>query len=127
VVRTVMHLGGVGALHGGDGVAGVDRALEGVGADHLGDVADLRHVQQAATRGATFLPLAVAGTGCGCSQRRDGQHLGGHVLGQAVGQRGAVGVQHLGHAGDLRGGLRGGAGVVAGHQHMHLAAAGQRR
>jgi hypothetical protein len=53
-----------------------------------------------------------------------GQHLGGDVLGQAVGQAGGVGVQHLGHAGDLRGGLRGGAGVVAGHQHMHVAAAG---
>ncbi|MNT50167.1 hypothetical protein D3C72_1870710 [compost metagenome] len=55
------HLGGVGALHGGDGVAGVDRAFEGVGAVDLGDVADLRHVCLAATRGATFLPQAVAG------------------------------------------------------------------
>jgi hypothetical protein len=43
-------------------------------------------------------------------------------------QAGAVGVQHLGHAGDLRGGrCSGAAGIVAGHQHMHLAAAGQRR
>jgi hypothetical protein len=51
----------VAALHGGHRVAGVDRALEGVGVDDLGGVADLRHVEQAATRGATFLPPAVAG------------------------------------------------------------------
>jgi hypothetical protein len=52
------------------------------------------------------------------------QHLGGHVLGQAVLEAGAVGVDHLGHAGDLGGGSGGSAGVVAGHQHVHIAAAG---
>ena len=55
------------------------------------------------------------------------QHLGGDVLGQAVSQVFAVGVQHLGHASDLRGGLCGCSGVVAGDQHVHVAAAGQRR
>ena len=55
------HLDGVAALHGRDRVARVDRALEGVGAHHLGDFADLRHVEPGATRGATFLPAAVAG------------------------------------------------------------------
>jgi hypothetical protein len=34
-------------------------------------------------------------------------------------------VQHLGDAGDLRGGLRRRAGVVPGHQHMDVAAAGR--
>ena len=52
------------------------------------------------------------------------QHLGGHVLGEAVGQAGAVGVDDLGNAGDLAGLLCGSAGVVAGHQHVHVAAAG---
>ena len=36
----------VGALHGLDGVAGVDRPLEGVGRHHLDDVGDLHHVEQ---------------------------------------------------------------------------------
>ena len=55
-----------------------------------------------------------------------GQHLRGHVLGQAVVEVRRVGVQHLGHAGDLRrrGGRSGGAGT--GHQHVDLAATGQR-
>src|SRR2546427_5950617 len=34
-------LHGISRLHGGDGVAGVDGALEGIGGDDLGDVADL--------------------------------------------------------------------------------------
>ena len=54
----------------------------------------------------------------------DGQHLRGDVLGEAVGELRRVGEQHLGDAGDLRGG-RGGdrAGVRAGHQHVDVAAA----
>ena len=52
----------VQALHDGDRVAGVDRALEGVGAVDLGDVARSAPTSSlAATRGAMFLPLAVAG------------------------------------------------------------------
>lgn len=54
----------------------------------------------------------------------DRQHLGGDVLGQAVGQAGAVGHDDLGDAGDLRGGLAGFGGIGAGHQHVHIAAAG---
>ena len=34
----------VNALHGGNRIAGIDRALESVGTIDLGDVADLRHV-----------------------------------------------------------------------------------
>jgi hypothetical protein len=44
VVRTVITLSRR-ALHDGNRVAGVDRALEGVGAVDLGDVADLADVQ----------------------------------------------------------------------------------
>jgi hypothetical protein len=84
VVRTVTTLFRVGALHGGNGVAGVDRALEGVGADHLGDVGELAHVQLggharchvlAAGRGREQDVAVVAG---------DGQHLRGDVFSQAV-------------------------------------------
>ena len=38
-------------------------------------------------------------------------------------EAGGVGVDHLGHAGDLRGGLGGGGGVVAGHEHVHVTSA----
>jgi hypothetical protein len=111
-------------LHGGDGVAGVDRALEGVGADHLGDVADLGHVELGGHARGHVLAAGggreqdVAVVGC------DGQHLRGTFSARPwPGRR--VGVDDLGHAGDLGGGLRGGAGVVAGDQHVHVAAAGQ--
>jgi hypothetical protein len=56
------HLDGIGTLHRGDGVAGVDRALERV-LRLTTLVASLIWAtsSSAATRGATFLPLAVAG------------------------------------------------------------------
>jgi hypothetical protein len=61
-------LGGVAGLHGGDGVAGVDRTLEGVGADHLGDVADLSDVQLGShARERSSCRWWWRGTGCGCS------------------------------------------------------------
>src|SRR5690606_19496617 len=50
------------------------------------------------------------------------QHLGGHVLGQPVFEAGRIGVDHLGHAGDLGRGLGGLACVVAGHQDVHVTA-----
>jgi len=53
----------------------------------------------------------------------DLQHLGGDVLGELLGQARAVGVQHLGHTLELAGGLGRAAGVVAGDQHVHVAAA----
>jgi len=56
----------------------------------------------------------------------NGQHLGGHVLGQAVGQGFAVGVDDFADAGDLSSRCRGSACVVAGHQHVHVATGLQR-
>ena len=50
----------------------------------------------------------------------------GDVFGQAMGQAGGVGVQHLGDTGDLGGGLGGFGGVLAGDQHVDVATAGQR-
>lgn len=55
--------------------------------------------------------------------RRQRQHLGGDVPGQALAQAWAVGDDHLDHAGDLRGGQACFGGVRAGHQDVHLAAA----
>jgi hypothetical protein len=91
----------------------------------LGDVADLRHVEQ---RGHARQPRSCRrrwpGTACGCSSG-DGQHLRGDVLGQAVAEGcGRVGVQHLGHAGDLRAAFAAARRVVPGDQHVHVAAAG---
>ena len=40
------HLLGVGGLHRGDGIAGIDRPGEGIGAFDRKDVADLHHVEQ---------------------------------------------------------------------------------
>lgn len=55
---------------------------------------------------------------------RDGQHLGGDVLGQAVLQARAVGVDDLGDASDLGGGGSSGGGVLAGDEHVHVTDAG---
>ncbi len=110
-------------LDRGNGVAGVDRALEGVRGVDLGDFRDLGHVQLGGH--ARQDVLAVRG-GRGQDVRvvvGDGQRLLGHVLGQAVAEVGGVGQQDLGHAGDLGGGIGRGLGVGAGHQHVYVAAA----
>ena len=64
VVRTVTTLTLVASMlcTSSNGVAGVDRPLEGVGRDHLGGVADLCHVELARPRaGLHSCPCAVAG------------------------------------------------------------------
>ncbi len=125
------HLHAVAALHRGNRVARVDRALEGVRAVHLGDVADLRDVQLggharrhvlAAGRGREQDVAVVAGP-----IALECQHLGGHVLGQPVLQALAVGQDDLGDARDLGGRLGGGIRPLAGHQHVHVTAAGRSR
>ncbi|MCY1243157.1 hypothetical protein D9M72_561610 [compost metagenome] len=55
----------------------------------------------------------------------DRQHLGCDVLGEVLGQRCAVGSDHLGHAGDLRGGLGGFCCVGTGHEDVDVATASQ--
>ena len=48
---------------------------------------------------------------------------GGDVFSELFGQTGVVSLEHLGHTRDLRGRSRSGCGgVLAGHQHMHIAA-----
>ena len=93
-------------LHRLDGVAGVDRPLERVGRDHLGDFRHLRHVEQ--RRDARQDVLAGRG------RRRDDGVIGrrqrhdqvGQGLGQAMGEGVARGRQHLFHAREFRRGLR---------------------
>ncbi len=107
VPRTVIDLDGIGAIARWQWRCRRRSGRSKVSAaDHLGDVAICATSSLAATRGAAFLPLAVAGNSNVAVAAGHGQHLGGQVLGQAVFQGSAVGVQYLGHASDLGGGLR---------------------
>ncbi|MNV31888.1 hypothetical protein D3C71_1232100 [compost metagenome] len=119
------HLGGVGALHGGDGVAGVDRALERIRTVDLGDVADLSHVELGGHARSDVLAVGGRGEQDVAVVAGDRQHLRCDVLGEVLGQRCAVGSDHLGHAGDLRGGLGGFGGVGTGHEDVDVATASQ--
>ena len=89
------HLLGVGRLHGLDGVAGIDRPLEGVGRDHLDDLGDLHHVEQG---GDARHDVLAAGGGrrddrVVAAGQRDDQR--GQRLGQALLQLVGLGEQHL--------------------------------
>ena len=99
---------GVFGAHRLDGVAGVDRAIEGVGRDDLDDVGDLRHVEQ--RRDARQHILGRAGRGrhddvIGGRERDDQR---GHRLREDVVESRILCVEHFLHASDLRG-LIGGA------------------
>ena len=121
------HLDGIGASHRGQGVAGVDRADEGVRPLDADDVGDLRHVEQRrhprhevlAERGGGRQQVAVGG-------RQSGDQ-GRQALGQGVGVDLRVGEQHVGDPGHPGRGLGDGAAVGAGHQHAHLAQFAARR
>ena len=110
-------------MHGGNGVARVDGALEGVGAVHLGDVADLRNIQLGGHARRSVFAAGGGGKEDVAVAASHSQHLRGQVFGQAMLQGRAIGMQHFGDAGHLRGGLRGSGGVVACDEHMHIAAA----
>ena len=108
-------------LHGLDGVAGIDRPLECVGADHLQDFGNLRHVQLcgharqivfSVGRGRRQNGVIVAG-------KRQDQRL--HRLGEHFGVERIVGDQHFLHAGDFRGRLGDGAAILARDQDMDAA------
>ncbi len=115
------HLLRVGRLHRRHRVAGVDRAHEGVGIDHAGDVGQDLHVEQ----GGDARHHVLAG-GRGRRQqvriaRRHRHQQCGERFGEAVRHGTALGGQHLGHAGDLRRGGCRRAGAFADQQHMDLA------
>ena len=117
------HLDGIRGLHGGDGVAGVNGALKGVGADDLGDVRHLAHIQLGRHAGGDVFAGCSGGEHDVAVVASDGQHLGSHVLSQAMGQASFVGVDHFGHTSDLRSGGGGGTGIATSHQHMHVTTA----
>ena len=109
-------------LHRLDGVAGVDRPLERVGGDDLGDVGDLHDVERggdarrhvlARRRRRRDEDVVVA------DQRRDERR---HLLGQPVLQMRGIGDQHLADARQLGSGFGGGLAVVAGDEHVNVAA-----
>ena len=75
----------------------------------------------ASIKGAT-LNTVTAAAACGGGREqdvavvlRDGEHLCGHVLRETVRELFAVGMDHLGHAGDLRGRLGRLTRVLAGY------------
>jgi hypothetical protein len=96
------HVHRIEALHGRDRVAGVDRALEGVGVDDLGDVRDLADVEPGGHARRDVLARGGRGKHDVAVAAGDREHLRGDVLGERVREDFGVGVQHLGDAGDLR-------------------------
>ncbi len=99
-----------------DGVAGVDRPLEGLGAQDLGDVGDLHHVEQ--RRGARGDVLGARGRGGDDRVVTRGER--NDQLSQRLGERVAVdrvvGDPHLRDPRELRGRLGRRADVVAGDE-----------
>ena len=112
----------VARLHRLHGIAGIDEAHEGIGRLHFGDVGDLHDVEQRG--GARHVVLAVGGGGrddmiIGPGERHDERR---HRLGERALILRRIDMQDLLHALELRR-LRGGAvGLVAGDEHMHVAA-----
>ena len=106
--------------HGGDGVAGIDRALECVGALDLDDVGDLHHVEQ----GGDTRHDVLAGGGCRSHQvavarcHRLDQRC--DVLGNAVRHGVGPGGENLRHAGNRGSGLGHIAAGVAGDEDMDV-------
>jgi hypothetical protein len=111
------HLDRVAALHGGQRVAGVDRAHEGVGRFDGDDVGHLRHIEQC--RNARHEVLAEA-AGRRHQVRVTGgerQHQRGDVFGQRMFELRRVGAQHLRDTADLRRCGDGRGAGVTGDQH----------
>src|SRR5690606_32649725 len=107
-------------LHGGNGVTGVDRALEGVGGLDRDDLGDLVDVQQC---GDARQDVLAVGGGRGQHVAVSLAQLGnqrGDVFRQQVGVGGVVRDQHLGNAGDLGGGLGNASDVLASDQHVDI-------
>src|SRR5690606_13928152 len=117
-------LDGITALHGGDHIAGIDRALEGVGRHHGADLGNGLHVEE---RGGAGQHVLAGGGGGGEDMAVILAELGdqrGDIFRQLVTVGGVVRHQHLADAGDLGGGLGGGAAILAGHQDVDVTADG---
>ncbi|MNZ73579.1 hypothetical protein D3C78_919920 [compost metagenome] len=116
--------GGIRRLHGGNGVASVNGALEGVCRDDGCDVADLANVQLGGHARSDVLAA-----GCGWEQdvavvACNSQHLGREVFCQAVFEAGTISVDDFGNSCDL--GCRSGgcSRVFTGDQYVHITTAG---
>ncbi|CAM3193654.1 hypothetical protein PSGE105469_22105 [Pseudomonas gessardii] len=107
-------------LHGGNGVTGVDRALEGVGAFHRNDLGDLVNVQLRsnpwqdvfAVGGGGSQDMAVASAKL-CNQRR-------YVFRQLMRVSGVVGQQYFAHTGDFCRGFSHGASALTCYQYVDV-------
>ena len=82
-------------LNGLDRVAGVDRPLEGVGGDHLGDIGDLHHVEQGGGAGHGVLRRRRRGRDDRIVIRGQRDEQSGQRLGHRVAVDVGVGGQHL--------------------------------
>ena len=112
-------------LHRLDRVAGVDRPLERIRRDDLGDVRELHDVEQRGDAGHDVLRRGGRGGDDGLVAGRQGHEQRGQRLGQLVRLRGIVRCQHLLDAVE-RGGLLGRlVDALAGHQHMDRRAEGR--
>ena len=118
-VRTVAMIFGSVELDRLDRIAGVDRPLEALRAEHLGDVGKLHHVEQRRRARQHVLGERAGGgedrvifAGQRDEQRRQ-------RLGEAMGVGRIVGDPHLGDAVELGRGFRRRADILAGDQHMH--------
>src|SRR5690606_36231749 len=93
----------IGRLHGGNDVAGVDRALKSVSRHHFGDFRNLRYIEQCGS--ARQILLTVRGGGSEDVFVAPA-HFGNqqtHVLGQLMGVDSVVSDQHLADTGDFGG------------------------
>jgi hypothetical protein len=115
------HLLRVGALHRGDGVAGIDRAGEGVGALDRENIGQLHHVEQSGDARRDILAGGGGGDEEGVVTRHQFGDERRDILGEAVGVGRIVGDVDLADAGDLRSGLGDRADARSGDDQMDLA------
>ncbi len=118
------HLDTVAALYGGNDVAGVDGALEGVLGLHGTDIGNGLDVQEGRNPGHDVLaPCGGGGQDVGITLADLGDQ-GRNILRQVVLVGLVVGHQHLIDAGHLGGRLGGRATVLAGNQNIDITANG---
>ena len=106
-------------LNRGDGIAGIDRALERVGAVDRDDFGNLRHVELGGDARHVVLAVGRGGREDRVVVRGERQDQRLHRLGNHLGIERVVGKKHLLHAGELGGGRGDGVGTLTRNQHMH--------
>ena len=99
---------GVPRLDRLDRVAGIDRPLEGLGGEHLGDVGNLHHVEERGCPRHDVLGVRRRGRDDRVVLGRKRNDEGGHGLGERMGVASVVGDAHLSDALKASGALGGG-------------------